>query len=61
MGQHTSIAAAASLTSVKELVDFIKKVNATEWPAIGAAIIAAIFTVLISIISLFISKRGKKQ
>jgi hypothetical protein len=60
-GILTSIAVAASLTSVKELADFIKKVNATAWPAMGAAIIAAIFTVLVSITSLFISKRGKKQ
>ena len=60
-GIVTSIAAAASLTSVKELAEFVKKVNTTEWPAIGAAVIAAVLTVLVSIISLFISKRDKKK
>jgi len=61
VGIITSILVAASLTSVKELGDFIKKFNSTEWPVIGMSIIAAILTVLVSIISLFISKRAKKQ
>jgi len=60
-GIATSIAAAASLTSVKSLVEFFKQVDTAEWSKIGVALIAAVLTVLVSIISLFVSKRGKKK
>ena len=60
-GLITSIAAAASLTSVKGFIDFVKKVDSTEWPVFGVSIIAALLTVVVSIISLFISRRDKKK
>lgn len=60
VGIASSILAVASLMSVRGFVDFIKKINTTEFSAIGAAIVVAVLTALVSIISLFISKRRKK-
>lgn len=60
VGIASSMFAVASLRSVKGFVDFINKVNTTEFSAVGAAIVVAVLTALVSIISLFISKRRKK-
>jgi hypothetical protein len=60
-GITTSLVAAASLTSVKPLLESFKQVDTVEWSIIGVAVIAAVLTVLVSIISLLISKRGRKK
>jgi len=60
-GILTSIAAASSLPAMKEFLEFIKRSNNTEWPVIGVSLIAAALTVLVSIVWLFVSKRGNKK
>lgn len=60
-GIITSIAAAAALMSVKPVIEFMKQVNSAELLKVGAVLIAAVLTVIISIISIFVSRHDKKK
>lgn len=60
-GIITSIVAAATVTSLKPLITLIKQVDAIEFTKVGMALIAAILTVFVSLISLWFSRHDKKK
>lgn len=60
-GIITSVIAAASLTSVKPILEFVKQTNSDELSKFGAATIAALLTVLVSLLSIFVSRHEKNK
>jgi hypothetical protein len=60
-GIMASIIAAASLNYVKPLLEFIKQTNSDGLAKGSAAFIAAVVTVLLSILSIFLSRHEKKK
>lgn len=60
-GIISSVAAAAAITSVKPVFEFIKQVDSAEFSKVGVALIAAILTVIISIIFIIVSRHEKKN
>jgi len=61
VGIVSSVAAAATLTSATSILEFIKQINTAELSKIGAALIAASATILVSTASIFISRKDKKK
>ena len=60
-GIITSAAAAATIASFKPLFEIIKQVNTLELSKYGIAIIASFLTVIVSLISVFVSRKSKKK
>lgn len=61
VGIIASVVVAASFSFVQPLLDFVKRTNSDNLSTIGFATITALLTVLVSIISLFVSRRETKK